>query len=102
LTIAAPGVLANDADPDGQSLRSSTLSPTPPPASGGGAWTFPSDPAHGTLSLGPDGSFSYTPTAGFSGTDTFTYLAQDARGRSSSPATVTVTVNPAPTAHPVA
>lgn len=95
LTVAGPGVLANDTDPENQALRSSTLAPIPPPSSGGGTWTFPSDPDYGTLRLGADGSFTYTPEAGFTGTDTFTYLAQDARGRSSSPATVTVTVNPA-------
>jgi hypothetical protein len=96
LTIAAPGVLANDSDAESQPLRASTLAPTAPPASGGGTWTFPSDPAHGTLGLGADGSFTYTPAPGFTGTDTFTYLAQDSRGRSSSPATVTVTVGAAP------
>lgn len=30
-------------------------------------------PAHGTLTLGANGSFSYTPAAGYVGTDTFTY-----------------------------
>ncbi len=33
-------------------------------------------PANGTLSIAPDGSFSYEPVAGFSGTDTFTYLLE--------------------------
>jgi len=36
------------------------------------------NPAHGTLTLNPDGSFSYVPQAGFSGTDTFTYSISDA------------------------
>ncbi|MDT3441104.1 MULTISPECIES: esterase-like activity of phytase family protein [unclassified Pseudofrankia] len=35
-------------------------------------------PAHGTLNLNPDGTFSYTPNAGFTGTDTFTYAVSDA------------------------
>jgi hypothetical protein len=35
-------------------------------------------PAHGALSIQPDGSFSYTPAAGFTGTDTFTYTVSDA------------------------
>jgi hypothetical protein len=30
--------------------------------------------SHGTLTLNPDGTFRYTPSAGFSGTDTFTYV----------------------------
>lgn len=35
-------------------------------------------PAHGTVQVNADGSFSYTPAAGFKGTDTFTYTATDA------------------------
>jgi hypothetical protein len=35
-------------------------------------------PAHGTLALNPDGTFRYTPAAGFTGTDTFTYTVTDA------------------------
>lgn len=36
------------------------------------------NPAHGSLSLNQDGTFSYTPAAGFTGVDTFTYTASDA------------------------
>ena len=36
------------------------------------------DPANGSLTLGPDGSVQYTPAAGFHGTDTFTYTVSDA------------------------
>ncbi len=36
------------------------------------------DPAHGVLTLRPDGTFRYVPTAGFSGIDTFTYTVSDA------------------------
>jgi hypothetical protein len=36
------------------------------------------DPEHGTLTLNPEGSFRYAPTAGFRGTDTFTYTVSDA------------------------
>jgi hypothetical protein len=35
-------------------------------------------PAHGSLTLNQDGSFSYTPAAGFTGTDSFTYTVSDA------------------------
>ena len=35
-------------------------------------------PAHGALSLNLDGSFRYTPAAGFTGTDTFRYTVSDA------------------------
>jgi hypothetical protein len=91
LTIRPPGVLANDTDPESSALRAGKLSPTQPPATGGGNWGFPSDPAHGTLRLGSDGSFTYTPNAGYVGPDSFTYRAIDRRGASAS-TTVTLTV----------
>ena len=50
-------------------------------------------PAHGTLSLQPDGTFSYLPAANFSGTDTFTYRASDGSAVSNV-ATVTLHVTP--------
>lgn len=37
-----------------------------------------SSPAHGTVTLGADGGFVYTPKPGFKGTDSFTYTATDA------------------------
>lgn len=45
-------------------------------------------PTHGTVALNLDGSFTYAPTTGFSGTDTFTYTGEGAMGS----ATVTLTV----------
>ena len=42
------------------------------------------------MTLSADGSFTYTPDAGFFGTDTFTYEA--ANGAGTDTATVTVTV----------
>jgi VCBS repeat-containing protein len=74
LTVAAPGVLANDTG--GSGTLTATLA------------TGPSD---GTLSLNSNGSFTYTPKAGFSGMDTFTYTATDGLTTSSA-ATVTITV----------
>jgi CshA-type fibril repeat protein len=50
-------------------------------------------PAHGTVELAGNGSYTYTPKDGFSGTDTFTYTATDPAGRTST-GTVTVTVRP--------
>jgi hypothetical protein len=50
-------------------------------------------PAHGTLMLNSDGSFTYVPTAGFTGTDTFTYQVSTLFG-TSNPATVTINVAP--------
>jgi VCBS repeat-containing protein len=80
---AASGVLANDTDAESSSLQAEVVT----------------GPAHGTLDLRPDGGFTYTPTAGFAGTDTFTYRASDGAAVSS-PATVTITVSAAPTAAP--
>ena len=48
-----------------------------------------SDVSNGVLLLNPDGSFTYTPGAGFSGTDTFTYAANDGNANSA-PVTVTL------------
>jgi large repetitive protein len=53
-----------------------------------------SDPTSGTVSLRADGSLQFTPTAGFSGVATFTYLAQDSATGLDDTATVTVTVSP--------
>ena len=78
LTVDAPGVLANDTDPNNDPLSAVEVS----------------DPAHGTLTLNANGSFAYTPNAGFSGTDTFTYRTNDGAADSNT-ATVTITVNPA-------
>lgn len=66
--------------------------------------------ANGVVELNADGSFTYTPTAGFSGTDTFSYTISDeasawhthglfSSSRShKSTATVTIAVTAAPTA----
>ena len=79
LTVAAgSGVLANDTDFESDPLTAG----------------FVSGPAHGTLTLNVNGSFSYTPAANWSGTDSFTYKANDGIA-DSNVATVTITVNPA-------
>ena len=44
------------------------------------------------MTLNANGSFSYIPAAGFGGTVTFTYQADDGTARSNT-ATVTITVN---------
>ncbi|WP_131819302.1 Ig-like domain-containing protein [Sphingomonas jatrophae] len=75
LTIAGPGVLANDTDANGDVL-------TAQPFSG---------PAHGTLTLDQSGGFVYTPFADFTGTDSFTYMAHDGTSLGNA-ATVTITV----------
>src|SRR5205814_8245510 len=55
-------------------------------------------PTHGSVTLNANGSFTYTPAAGYVGSDTYTYTANDGI-LVSAPATVTVTVtNQAPVA----
>ncbi len=75
---AASGVQANDSDPNGLAMKTTLVS-------GGG-------PAHGTLTLNTDGSFVYTPTSGYAGTDSFKYIATDSVG-SSSTTTVNLTMS---------
>ena len=53
-------------------------------------------PKHGSVVMNPDGTYAYTPSAGYSGSDVFTYLVTDGTGLSSAPATVGVTVTGAP------
>ena len=79
LTQPAPGVLANDADTSGGTL---TVDTTPVVA-----------PSSGTLSLAADGSFSYTPNPGQTGSDTFTYRATSSITGLSSNAVVTITIS---------
>jgi large repetitive protein len=85
LLIAAPGVLANDSDPDGDPLTAVLVTPT----------------SSGALTLNPDGSFSYMPAAGFVGADQFTYRADDGQATSNL-ATVTITINEIPNSAPTA
>ena len=77
LNVAAPGVLGNDTDIDGGTLRPVLIS----------------GPSHGSVTLNANGSFSYTPAASFSGTDSFTYEANDGSD-DSNPATVSIAVSP--------
>ncbi|TQK04776.1 Ig-like domain-containing protein [Herbaspirillum sp. SJZ107] len=51
------------------------------------------DPAHGTVSIDADGSYIYTPTADYNGSDSFRYSVSDGHGGSNT-YTVSVTVTP--------
>jgi FtsP/CotA-like multicopper oxidase with cupredoxin domain len=53
---------------------------------------FNSSPSNGVLNLSPDGSFTYTPNANFSGSDGFIYFIGDGNGGNSF-ANVSITVN---------
>ena len=78
-------VLSNDTDPD-DGLDPSSVSIT------GAA-------SHGTTTPNPDGTVTYTPTAGYSGADSFTYQVCDLEGLCDT-ATVSITIaaNQPPTA----
>ncbi len=54
-----------------------------------------SDPTNGTVTVNPDGTYTYTPKEGFTGKDSFTYTITDKDGDPST-ATVNITVEPAP------
>jgi hypothetical protein len=49
-------------------------------------------PSNGSLTMGDDGSYSYTPNADFNGTDTFTFIATNGT-QTSTAGTVTITVD---------
>ncbi|MEK8049629.1 Ig-like domain-containing protein [Ideonella sp. DXS22W] len=86
-TAVSVAVLANDGDADGDALSVTQASA-----------------AHGTVSIGANGTLHYTPAAGFHGSDTIHYTVSDGQGGTAS-ATVAVTVTPvndAPTAQPIA
>ncbi len=69
-------VLVNDADPNGDALMI----------------TIDGPPSHGTAAVN-NGKIVYTPNAGFTGTDSFTYIVSDGKGGTAT-ATVTITVTP--------
>jgi hypothetical protein len=75
-TSVAIDVLANDTDADGDALSVQGFGQA----------------SNGTVVENPDGTLSYTPDAGFSGTDNFTYTVTDGIDEDA-PATVTVTVS---------
>lgn len=79
LTVAAPGVLANDTDFEGDAM----------------AALLNEGPTNGTVDLEADGSFIYTPNTDFFGTDSFSYIPIDEHSFEQGAfnvATVTITV----------
>ncbi|WP_016799006.1 Ig-like domain-containing protein, partial [Vibrio cyclitrophicus] len=76
-TISAASLLANDSDPDGDSLTIQSVTSV----------------SGGTVSLSESGDIQFTPDDGFTGDATFTYVVTDADGLTDS-ATVTVHVEP--------
>jgi len=77
LEVGGIGILANDTDQDGDTMTAELLE----------------GPSNGTLTLNPNGSFTYEPAADFNGTDWFKYRSNDGTTNSVIPAGVTITVN---------
>ena len=63
-TSVSGNVLTNDWDLNGDNINVSTPSPLTPPA-------------NGSVTLNPDGSYTYTPDTDFEGEDSFTYVMCD-------------------------
>ncbi len=90
-TLTGTSLLANDTDPEGNTL---TISTTPVTA-----------PTSGTLVINSNGTYTYTPNANFNGTDGFVYrVCESKSGMPSQCATATVSitvtaVNDAPVAN---
>ena len=68
--------------PDAVNDTASTMANTPLSSSvagndvgvqAGSTFSKATDPAHGTVTVNPDGSYTYTPTNGYAGPDSFTY-----------------------------
>jgi gliding motility-associated-like protein len=78
-TPVSGNVLTNDSDPEGDPL---TIKTTPVSA-----------PFNGTAVINPNGTYTYTPKTGFSGSDSFVYEVCDVNGDCGR-ATVTITVIP--------
>ena len=78
LTISAASLLGNDSDPNGDTLTITSVQ----------------NPVNGTVVLN-GASMLFTPTAGFSGTASYTYTISDGNGGTAT-ATVTITIPPNP------
>jgi Big-like domain-containing protein/subtilase family protein len=77
-TAVSIPILANDTDPDGNTLHVTSVGPA----------------SHGTAILDPSGTaIGYTPAADYSGADTFDYAISDGAGGTDT-GTVSVTVTP--------
>ncbi|MFN2588456.1 MAG: cadherin domain-containing protein [Actinomycetota bacterium] len=77
LNVPAPGVLANDSDPENNLDHAVLLT----------------NALNGDVTLNANGSFTYDPDPDFNGVDSFTYAAHDG-AQQSDPGTVTIDVDP--------
>ncbi|MBI4814946.1 MAG: tandem-95 repeat protein [Deltaproteobacteria bacterium] len=78
VSLAAPGVLANDSDPEGEPLEALLVSPTD----------------RGDLHLSSDGAMTFLPSPGFIGLAQFSYRARTPSGRLSAPTLVSIEIVP--------
>src|SRR5262249_37713300 len=78
-SVLVADVLANDTDPDGNSLIVAGVT----------------QGLHGMVAINPDGTLTYTPAPNYHGCDAFTYTISDGQGGSAT-ATVTVDVTSVP------
>jgi VCBS repeat-containing protein len=85
LTVPAPGLLANDSDVEGSALTAATVT----------------NPAHGTATVNANGSFTYTPAAGYVGPDSFTYRVNDGAANSAAVTVMLLVTAVADTTPPV-
>ena len=77
LNVSVPGVLTGAFDPDSPAI----------------AAVLQSGPAHGSVTLHPDGSFAYNPAAGYTGVDSFTYRGSDGIVPSSNTGTASIVIS---------
>ncbi|WP_369048666.1 DUF4347 domain-containing protein, partial [Tenacibaculum sp. UWU-22] len=85
-TTVQGNVLTNDEDEEGNTQKVNLANSDSASAEGG------------TVAINKDGSYSYTPPAGFTGTDTFTYeICDDGTPQACDTSTVTIEVMPSPT-----
>jgi gliding motility-associated-like protein len=93
LNVAAPGVLANDTDTDGDVLLVTSFSVN-------GTTFSPSQTANfaeGSITIGADGSYTFIPTSNYVGAvPTINYSISDGRFTSSAILTITVVLPPEP------
>ena len=78
LTLSGTSILDNDVDLDGDHLTA----------------TLVTDVSNGTLVLDQNGTFTYTPTANYNGTDSFTYKPNDGTSSAAAASTVSIRVDP--------
>ena len=105
--LADPGAAVPDAAPD--AMDGTGLGTSGAPITGRLAatdtdgdvlsYSLHGGPAHGTVTVDQDGSYSYTSAQGYTGEDSFTFLVDDGMGGTDI-ATVTLAIDPPAVVHP--